>query len=123
METFLILNTNPSLGKQKFPRGKIAGAADKMQSLGQRRLRNFTARPKIQYDSYYDFSLKRERPNFAVPPLGRTIRVTDLKGNPIVLTRRKVRKGNFRVVYKKITFFEQKKAAFILIDEVFRLLS
>ena len=93
-----------------------------MALLGRRHLRNFKARPKIIYDTYFDFSKNKMVPNFRIPPLGRNIRVTDLKGNPIVLSHRRVQGGKFRVVYKKIDYQSQREAAFRLLDSCFSIL-
>ena len=93
-----------------------------MAALGRRHLRNFCARPKIMYDMYYNFSEEKMVPNFRIPPLGRDIRVTDLKGDPIVLTHRRVQGGKFRVVYKKIDYQDQREAAFELLDTCFTIL-
>ena len=93
-----------------------------MRILGITKLRNFPIRPKTMFLTYFDFKLGRERPNFDVPPLGRDIRVTDLNGNPICIDRRKVRRGRFRLVYKKITLLEQKVQAFRMLDDCFCIL-
>ena len=93
-----------------------------MKILGVNKLRNFTARPRTQFDEYYHFGLQRMVPNFSIPPLGRDIRVTDLKGNPICIGRRAVRRGRFRLVYKKSSIARQKLHGFQLLDECFPLL-
>ena len=61
-------------------------------------------------------------PNFKIPPLGRSIRITDLKGNPICIGRRHVRRGRFRLCYKKSTFEQQRTHAFALLDHCFSIL-
>ena len=110
------------LGKQKFPRGRIKGAPEKMRILGVNKLRNFTARPRTMFDEYFHFGLKRMVPNFSIPPIGRSIRITDLKGQPICVGRRAVRRGRFRLVYKKSSVLEQKVHGFLLLDACFPLL-
>ena len=94
-----------------------------MRILGINKLRNFTARPKTIFDTYFDFQKGRNVPNFQIPPLGRSIRITDLKGNPICIGRRRVRRGRFRLCYKKSTFEEQKVHAFALLDTSFSILT
>ena len=110
------------LGKQKFPRGKIEGATAKMRILGVNKLRSFTARPRTVFDTYYHFAKERNVPNFQIPPLGRSIRVTDLEGKPICIGRRQVRRGRYRLCYKKSTYEQQRLHAFELLDACFSLL-
>lgn len=84
------------LEKQKFRRGRIDGAKAAMKDYGTRKLRVYTSQPQVKYHYYYNFEAKRNLPNFQIPPHGRAVRVTDLKGEPIVLTRRRVRGDKFR---------------------------
>ena len=67
-----------------------------MKNYGARKLRCYRSQPEVIYDQYYDFSTERVVKNYEVPPLGRAVRVTDLQGEPIVLSRRKVRNGDYR---------------------------
>ena len=60
--------------------------------------------------------------NFQVPREGRTVRVTTTEGEPIVLGRKKIRSGKFRLQYRKITYQEQLLRAFGLFDESIQLL-
>ena len=60
--------------------------------------------------------MERSIPNYAVPRLGRTVRVTDPLGNQIVLGRKRIRSGKFRVQYSQITYEEQLEEAFRLFD-------
>ena len=64
----------------------------------------------------------REVPNYAVPPQGKTIRITDMEGNLIPFSRKRVKAGKFRTVYRKITFPDQKTRAFELLDACFSIL-
>ena len=57
-----------------------------------------------------------------MPPQGRTIRITDMEGNLIPFSRKRIRAGKYRTVYRKITFPEQQKQAFLLLDTCFDLL-
>ena len=94
-----------------------------MRILGVNKLRTFTARPQTVFDTYYDFSKKKNVPNFRIPPIGRSIRITDLKGQPICIGRRHVRRGRFRLCYKKSTFEQQRVHAYELLDQCFSLLT
>ena len=67
-----------------------------MNDYGARMLRTYTCQTKVRYDRYYHFGLEKTVVNYEVPPLGRAVRVTDLKGEPIILTRRKAQGGEFR---------------------------
>ena len=69
-----------------------------MKDYGARMLRTYRAQPKTEYDTYFDFSKGRSVPNYYIPPLGRSIRVTDLSGQPIILTKRKVQGGEYRFI-------------------------
>ena len=69
-----------------------------MKDYGARMLRTYVARPRPVYDYYYNFESKRMMPNYNIPPLGRSIRVTDLTGKPIILSKRKVQGGDYRYV-------------------------
>ena len=109
-------------GKQKFPRGQIVGAKAKMKRLGQLKFGHFEARLRTIFDKFYHFALEREVPNFSIPPLGRDIRVTNLKGEPICIGRRAVNRGRFRLVYQKISFENQQSHAFELLDKCFHIL-
>ena len=94
-----------------------------MRLVGQQKFAHFEARPRTLFDQYYDFVLEREVPNFAIPPLGRDIRVTNLKGEPICIGRRTVKRGRFRLVYKKMSYTEQLLHAFELLDTSFEILT
>lgn len=94
-----------------------------MRILGATKLRNFPVRPRTVFDTYYDFEQKKEVPNFQIPPIGRSIRVTDLDGNPICIGRRKVQRGRFRLVYSKIDFITQRQKAFEMLDLCFEILT
>ena len=93
-----------------------------MRMLGVSKLRNHPVRPKTVFDTYFDFSKQKEVPNFQIPPLGRDIRVTDFDGNPICIGRRRVQRGRFRLVYKKINYQSQRVKAFEMLDLSFELL-
>ena len=67
-----------------------------MKDFGARKLRLFRSQPQVCYDTYFNFTKNRNVPNYDIPPLGKTIRVTNLSGEPIILNRRKVRGGEFR---------------------------
>ena len=67
-----------------------------MRDYGARMLRTYTKKPKVEYEKYYSFETEGLVNNYRIPPVGRTIRVTDLSGNPIILDRRKVQGGQFR---------------------------
>ena len=82
--------------KQKFRRGPIPGAQAKMKQFGEKNLLFYRPQPRPTYDTYYDFSSKTMKPNLRIPPIGRTVRVTDLDGNPIVIKRRRVQGDKFR---------------------------
>ena len=69
-----------------------------------------------RYDTYYNFDLERSVPNYAVPRIGRTVRVTDPLGKPIILGHKRVRSGKFRIQYSQITFEEQLVESFKLFD-------
>ena len=92
------ITKNPS-DKQKFRRGRIPGAKAFMRDYGVRMLRTYRSQIQVEYDTYYHFEKQRSVRNFDIPPLGRAIRVTDLKGEPIVLTRRRVQGGAYRDVF------------------------
>lgn len=94
-----------------------------MKQLGLVKLRYFTARPRTVYDTYYSFTAGKNVLNFSVPPLGRDIRVTNLKGEPICIGRRAVKRGRYRLIYQKITYEDQLSHAFDLLDQSFSLLS
>ena len=119
--SFLKTNYN-FIGKQKFPRGRIEGAKEKMRILGATKLKSFSARPQTIFDTYYDFDKNRNVPNFRIPPIGRSIRVTDLEGKPICIGRRHVRRGRFRLCYRKSTYEQQRLHAFELLDKCFSIL-
>ena len=72
------------------------GSRARMNDYGARMLRTYSCRPKVRYERYYHFGLDRTVANFEVPPLGRAVRITNLSGEPIILTRRRVQGGNFR---------------------------
>ena len=55
-------------------------------------------------------------PNFAVPRIGRTVRITDPTGKQIKLGRKKIRSGKYRIQYSKISFQEQLEESFKLFD-------
>lgn len=93
-----------------------------MRVLGVTKLRNHPVRPKTIFDTFYSFDLEKNVPNFGIPPLGRNIRVTDLDGNAICIGRRKVHRGRFRLVYKKIDFNSQRLKAFEMLDLSFEIL-
>lgn len=93
-----------------------------MRLLGRTKFSNFEARPKTLFDRYFDFAKQKEVYNFQIPPIGRDIRVTNLKGEPICIGRRAVQRGRFRLIYKKISYAEQMEHAFDLIDTCFGLL-
>ena len=67
-----------------------------MKDYGARMLRTYRAQPQTLYDTYYRFDICRSVPNYYIPPLGRAIRVTDLSGKPIILSKRKVQGGEYR---------------------------
>ena len=67
-----------------------------MKDYGARMLRTYTSKPSVEYDRYYNSTLQRTVFNYEIPPLGRAVRVTDLSGAPIVLTRRRAQGGDFR---------------------------
>ena len=108
--------------KQKFPRGKIAGARARMVEKGVSWLRYFRIQPKVRYDTYYNFSKGRNCFNYQVPPLGRLIRICDYQGNLISRPPRRLSGNRFRVRYETITFEQQRKAAFEMLDIIFPLL-
>lgn len=110
------------LDKQKFPKGKIKGATEKMRILGVNKLRYFSARPKTIFDEYFDFDKQRMVPNFQIPPIGRSIRITDLKGEAICIGRKAVRRGRYRLCYKKSSIQQQREHAFELLDQSFNIL-
>ena len=67
-----------------------------MRDYGARMLRTYKNQLKTEYDTYYNFDVGRIVYNYRIPPLGRAIRVTDLKGEPIIINRRRVQGGSFR---------------------------
>ena len=93
-----------------------------MRILGVNKLRHFTARPRTIYDEYYNFAEQRMVPNFSIPPLGRSIRITNLKGEAICIGRKAVRRGRFRLAYKKSTFQQQREHAYKLLDTSYNIL-
>ena len=67
-----------------------------MKDYGVRMLRTYSSQPRVEYDRFYHFGLGRTVANYEIPPLGRSVRVTNLQGEPIVLNRRRVQGGKFR---------------------------
>lgn len=108
--------------KQKFPRGKINGARACMTHKGVSRLRYFRIQPKVRYETYFCFETWRNRYNYLVPPIGRTIRVCDYQGNLISRPPRRMSNQALRVKYKTITFEQQLVAAFHMLDLIFPIL-
>lgn len=108
--------------KQKFPRGRINGARACMTHKGVTRLRYFRVQPKVRYETYYCLETERIRLNYSVPPIGRTIRVCDYQGNLISRPPRRMSNHTLRVKYKTITFQQQLKAAFKMLDLIFPIL-
>ena len=60
--------------------------------------------------------------NYQVPREGRSVRVTTTEGEPIILGRKKIRSGQFRLQYKKISYREQLDRAFGLFDQAISIL-
>ena len=93
-----------------------------MRILGVNKLRYFNARPRTVFDEYFDFAKQKMVPNFQIPPLGRNIRLTNLKGEAICIGRKAVRRGRFRLSYKKSSQQQQREHAFELVDASFKVL-
>ena len=122
--------------KRRFPRGPIPGAQNRMKQYGLKHLKTyrpqtdyryflnpkFLLNSKFRYPTYYNFSLEKSVPNYQVPREGRTVRVTTTEGDPIIIGRKKIRSGQFRLQYRKITYHEQLVRAFGLFDDSIRLL-
>ena len=116
------INSRLRPNKRKFPTGRIPGAQLKMTSYGQYRLRSYQPMNRYQYDTYFNFDLWRSVPNFSVPRLGRTVRITDTKGEPIILGKRRIRSKKFRIQYEKHTFSDQLTYSFKIFDQCMELL-
>ena len=99
------------------------GLIDRKSNIGKnfnlRSIKNFLIR---RYPTYYNFALDKNVPNYQVPREGRSVRVTTTEGEPIIIGRKKIRSGQFRLQYKKITYHEQLVHAFGLFDDSIRLL-
>ena len=116
------INSRLRPNKRKFPTGRIPGAQLKMKSYGQYRLRTYKPMSNYQYDTYYNFDLERSVPNFSVPRLGKTVKITDTKGEPIILGQRRIRSNKYRIQYEKHTHFDQLTHAFKIFDQCMTLL-
>ena len=129
--------------KRRFPRGPIQGAQTKMKQYGEKHLRTYRPQSDYRwgeiflsnlsiglsqinlnysYPTYYNFTLEQNVTNYQVPREGRSVRVTTTEGEPIILGRKKVRSGQFRLHYRKISYDEQLVRAFGLFDEALTLL-
>ena len=130
------VNSKLRPNKLRFPRGTIPGAKQKMLRYGEKHLRNY--RPQIdyrysftnfkmnilrsRYHTYYNFDLERNVPNYQIPRTGRTVRITGPTGEALVLGRKRIRSGQFRVQYEKMSFQEQLEESFRLYDQSLSLL-
>ena len=94
-----------------------------MLDVGRKKFSAFEARPRTIYHYFFHFGLQREVPNFEIPPIGRDIRITNLKGEPICIGRRTVRRGRFRLIYQKMGIQDQLEHAFELLDTCFLILN
>ena len=63
---------------------------------------------------YYNFETEKLEPNHRVPREGRSVRITDPNREFIILGRKRIRSGKFRIQYKKSDYEDQLSHAFKL---------
>ena len=56
------------------------------------------------------------RTNYHVPTRGRSVKIVDLNGEPLLLSKKARKHGKLKIVVKKLQFAEQMNAALELLD-------
>ena len=109
--------------KVRFGAAKIVNPFGVMEKAGRTKLRRYRTQRPLEYERYFDFKANKILTNYRVPTRCKTVRLTDMEGNVLVACRKLMRHGRFRIKYERDNLYEQKRHAYLLLDECFDLMA